>query len=85
MVLEYLIIIVYSLALLLIFMYALAQLNLLFNYLKAKKIIDTSEKFDFSNSEEIPFVTIQLPVYNELYVMERLLINIAKLEYPIDK
>ncbi len=50
MVLEYLIIVVYSMALLLIFMYALAQLNLLFNYLKAKKIIDTSEKFDFSNS-----------------------------------
>ena len=71
MVLEYLIILVYSMALLLIFMYALAQLNLLLNYLKAKKIIDTSEKFDFSNSEEIPFVTIQLPVYNELYVMER--------------
>ena len=69
MVLEYLIIVVYSMALLLIFMYALAQLNLLFNYLKAKKIIDTSEKFDFSNPEEIPFVTIQLPVYNELYVM----------------
>ena len=85
MVLEYLIIVVYSIALLLIFMYALAQLNLLFNYLKAKKIIDTSEKFDFSNFEEIPFVTIQLPVYNELYVMERLLINIAKIEYPIDK
>ena len=85
MVLEYLIILVYSMALLLIFMYALAQLNLLLNYLKAKKIIDTSEKFDFSNSEEIPFVTIQLPVYNELYVMERLLINIAKIEYPIDK
>jgi cellulose synthase/poly-beta-1,6-N-acetylglucosamine synthase-like glycosyltransferase len=85
MVLEYSIIIIYSIALLLIFMYALAQLNLLFNYLKAKKAIDTSEKFDFSNATEIPFVTIQLPVYNELYVMKRLLVNIAKLKYPIDK
>ncbi|AUC86343.1 glycosyl transferase family 2 [Polaribacter sp. ALD11] len=85
MILEYIIIFIYSIALLLIFMYALAQLNLLLNYLKARKKIDTSEKFDFSNSEEIPFVTIQLPVYNELYVMKRLLKNIAKLEYPIDK
>ena len=42
-------------------------------------------KFDFSNEEEIPYVTIQLPVYNELYVMERLLDNIAKLKYPSDK
>ena len=85
MFLEYIIILIYSIALLLIFMYALAQLNLLFNYLKARKTSDTSDKFDFSNPEEIPFVTIQLPVYNELYVMKRLLKNIAKLEYPIDK
>ena len=66
-------------------MYALAQLNLLFNYLKAKRKIDNSEKYDFSNTEEIPLVTIQLPVYNELYVMERLLENIAKIEYPREK
>jgi cellulose synthase/poly-beta-1,6-N-acetylglucosamine synthase-like glycosyltransferase len=85
MVLEYIVILIYSIALLLIFMYALAQLNLLFNYLKARKTEDTSDKFDFSNPEEIPFITIQLPVYNELYVMKRLLKNIAKLEYPIDK
>ena len=85
MILETIIIAIYSIALLLIFMYSLAQLNLLFNYLKAKKIKDTSEKFDFSNPNEIPFVTIQLPVYNELYVMDRLLSNIAKIEYPKDK
>lgn len=85
MFIEYLIIGVYSISLVLIFLYALAQLNLLFNYIKARKSEDDSEKFDFSNSEEIPFVTIQLPVYNELYVMERLLKNIAKLEYPREK
>jgi cellulose synthase/poly-beta-1,6-N-acetylglucosamine synthase-like glycosyltransferase len=85
MFLEYIIILIYSIALLLIFIYALAQLNLLLNYLKAKNTSDTSDKFDFSNQEEIPFITIQLPVYNELYVMKRLLKNIAKLEYPIDK
>jgi cellulose synthase/poly-beta-1,6-N-acetylglucosamine synthase-like glycosyltransferase len=66
-------------------MYALAQLNLLFNYLKAKKKVDNSEKYNFSNTKEIPLVTIQLPVYNELYVMERLLENIAKIEYPREK
>ena len=85
MVLEYIVIFIYSISLLLIFMYALAQLNLLFNYIKANKKVNNSEKFDFSNSIEIPFVTIQLPVYNELYVMERLLKNIAKLEYPREK
>ncbi|MBV1923310.1 MAG: glycosyltransferase family 2 protein [Flavobacteriaceae bacterium] len=85
MILEYIIITIYSIALILIFMYAVAQLNLLFNYLKNKKKEDLSEKFDFSNSEEIPLVTIQLPVYNELYVMDRLLKNIAKIDYPSEK
>jgi cellulose synthase/poly-beta-1,6-N-acetylglucosamine synthase-like glycosyltransferase len=66
-------------------MYALAQLNLLFNYRSAQKKEDTSPKFDFTNSKEIPKVTIQLPVYNEMYVMERLLDNIVTLEYPREK
>ena len=85
MILETIIIVLYSIALLLIFLYALAQLNLLFNFLKETNKKLKCEKFDFSKQEEIPFVTIQLPVYNELYVMERLLTNISKLEYPKDK
>jgi len=66
-------------------MYSLAQLNLLFNYLSSKKVKDDSPKFDLSNPDEIPYITIQLPVYNEMYVMERLLDNIAKIDYPKDK
>ena len=66
-------------------MYALAQLNLLFNYMSAQKKEDSCPKYDLTNPEEIPFVTIQLPVYNEMYVMERLLKNIALLEYPKEK
>ncbi|TJY37849.1 cellulose synthase family protein [Pontimicrobium aquaticum] len=85
MILETIIIIIYSTALILIFMYALAQLNLLFNYLSAQKKEDTSPKFDLTNPNEVPFVTIQLPVYNELYVMERLLENISKIDYPKNK
>ncbi len=85
MVLEYVIITVYTISLVLILMYALAQLNLLFNYLKARKKTDNASKFDLTNPEEVPFVTIQLPVFNELYVMERLLDNIAKLRYPREK
>ena len=85
MFLEYFIIIVYTVSLLLIFMYAVAQLNLLINYLKYKNKEDNSVKLDFTNPEEIPYVTIQLPVFNELYVMKRLLKNIAKIDYPKDK
>ena len=85
MIVQYIIIVIYAISLILIFMYALAQLNLLFNYLKAQKQKDIPPKFDFSKPEEIPFVTIQLPVFNELYVMERLLTNIAKIKYPNKK
>ena len=85
MFLETTIIILYSIALVLIFMYALAQLNLLLNYLSAQKKRTSSPKYNLSNPDEIPFVTIQLPVYNEMYVMERLLDNIALLDYPKGK
>lgn len=85
MILETTVIIIYTIALLLIFMYALAQLNLLLNYLAAKRKKDNSPTFDLTKPEETPYVTIQLPVFNEMYVMERLLDNIAKIEYPNDK
>tara|TARA_R110002096_G_scaffold161174_1_gene327684 strand:- start:20372 stop:21862 length:1491 start_codon:yes stop_codon:yes gene_type:complete len=85
MILETIVIVIYTVALLMIFAYALAQLNLLFNYLTSKKNKDNCETFDFSNPNDIPYVTIQLPVYNEMYVMERLLDNIAKIDYPKDK
>lgn len=85
MIIQTAIIVIYTIAILLIFMYALAQLNLLFNYLSSKKANKDCETFNFSNANEIPLVTIQLPVFNEMYVMERLLDNIALMDYPKDK
>lgn len=83
MIIATVIIILYLLALILIFLYALAQLNLLFNYLKNKK--NQKQIRQFSDLTTIPFVTIQLPIYNEMYVVERLLENISKIEYPSEK
>ncbi|ANW96885.1 glycosyl transferase family 2 [Wenyingzhuangia fucanilytica] len=81
--------IIYIVSLVMVFFYSLAQLNLLFNYLKAKKNekkgLDNSPKFDLNNPDEVPYVTIQLPVFNEKYVMKRLLKNIALLDYPREK
>ena len=85
LIISYIIITIYSIALLLIFFYSLAQLNLLVNYLGYKRQNQTAPKFNLLDPKEIPFVTIQLPVYNEEYVMERLLENIAKIEYPKSK
>lgn len=80
-----LIIVTYTMALLLIFGYSLAQLNLLINYLGHKRCNANAPKFNLLDPKEIPLVTIQLPIYNEEYVMERLLENIAKIEYPKSK
>ena len=81
----YIIIAIYSFALMLIFFYSLAQLNLLINYLTYKRQNEEAPKYNLLDPKEIPHVTIQLPIYNEEYVMERLLSNIAKIEYPKSK
>jgi cellulose synthase/poly-beta-1,6-N-acetylglucosamine synthase-like glycosyltransferase len=85
LIISYFILTIYGIALLLIFFYSLAQLNLLVNYLGYKRRNQSAPKFNLLDPKEIPFVTIQLPIYNEEYVMERLLENIAKLEYPKSK
>jgi cellulose synthase/poly-beta-1,6-N-acetylglucosamine synthase-like glycosyltransferase len=38
-----------------------------------------------SKFEDLPVVTVQLPMFNELYVAERLLESVAALDYPKDK
>ncbi|MEM9679672.1 MAG: cellulose synthase family protein [Bacteroidota bacterium] len=85
MILETIIIVIYTVAIILIFLYALAQLNLLVNYLSSQRKASDCPRLDLSNPDEVPFVTIQLPVYNEMYVMERLLDNIAEIDYPKGK
>lgn len=85
MILQGIIVFIYTVSLLLILIYAIAQLNLLINYLGARKKTAQGLVFDFENPEEIPVVTIQLPVYNEMYVIQRLLDNIAKIDYPREK
>ncbi|MBC7172471.1 MAG: glycosyltransferase, partial [Polyangiaceae bacterium] len=35
--------------------------------------------------QQLPLVTIQLPMFNEMYVAERLLDGVAKIDYPKDR
>lgn len=79
------ILIVFSLLMFVVFLYSLSLLHLLINFRKSRKHKDTSQKWDFSDPSQIPFVTIQLPLYNEKPVVERLLRNIALIDYPHDK
>jgi len=73
----------YVVALIYIMVFCLMQFHLLYHYRKNAEV--SSEDFEDTKDEDLPFVTIQLPIYNELYVVERLVDNIAKFDYPKDK
>lgn len=60
--------------------YATNEIILVISALIARKKADVSQVLT-----EYPFVTIQLPVYNEGNVVKRLLDAVVALDYPIDK
>ena len=80
---EWILVAGYALALLMINVFSLGQFHLTLHYLRnnGKK---TTELPD-DPQESLPFVTVQLPVYNELYVIDRLIEAVSKFEYPIDR
>lgn len=78
---EWMVIAGYGVALSIICIFSLGQFNLAWHYMRAKKEkVDTIEPM-----QEYPKVVVQLPVYNERYVVDRLLECVAKLSYPKDK
>ena len=78
---EWMVIAGYGVALLIICIFSLGQFNLAWHYVKVKK-----ERVDITESmDEYPQVVVQLPIYNELYVVDRLLECVSKLNYPKDK
>ncbi|MGR3811464.1 cellulose synthase family protein [Jiulongibacter sp. NS-SX5] len=76
---EVVLIILYLIPLTLIFGYCLMQASLIFSHFKYK------EPEISANINEWPQVTIQLPLFNEKYVAERLVDAITQLDYPKDK
>ncbi len=79
---HWIIIAIYGLALFFILLYSLVQLYLVIQYRRSKKqraVQENGVLVDF------PTVTIQLPIYNERYVVERLLDAVSKIDYPQDR
>ncbi len=72
-------VILYAFSLAFIFVFSLVQLHLTFSYRKK-----TGPDDSLREVSEWPMVTIQLPVYNEKYVIERLLRAATSLDYPKD-
>src|ERR1700688_118759 len=57
---------------------------LVYLYYKNKKN-KTTQPAAYFPAEELPRVTVQLPIYNEQYVVDRLLDSVCRLDYPKEK
>ncbi|MEO1216227.1 MAG: glycosyltransferase [Bacteroidota bacterium] len=79
---EYSVLAIYGTALCLIFLYSLGQLHLVITFLRNRNKIKAEPPLE--GDKDLPFVTIQLPIFNELYVAERLLDSMAAMDYPKD-
>jgi cellulose synthase/poly-beta-1,6-N-acetylglucosamine synthase-like glycosyltransferase len=82
----YLMLLIYFLAMSAVTVYCLLQFHLLYLY---KRFHKENPKIQYrqyaADDENAPFVTIQLPMYNEMYVAERIIDYVAAMEYPKDK
>jgi cellulose synthase/poly-beta-1,6-N-acetylglucosamine synthase-like glycosyltransferase len=76
--------VIYGLCLVLVFFYSCLQLSLAIAYVRNKKKKDVAPRPVYDPATT-PKVTIQLPMFNELYVAERIIETIAQFDYPADK
>ena len=71
----------YMLVLGVLAVYGFHRAQLLFLYWKHRKAVpQPAERW-----KELPKVTVQLPMFNEMYVAERLIESVAAIDYPKDK
>lgn len=68
----------YALAIFFVLFHSLFDAHLIYHYLKSK----LTPRQTLPSIIHHPKVTIQLPVYNELYVVDRLIDAVAKLQWP---
>ncbi len=72
---------IYLLTLSILAVYGFHRGQLVFLYWKHRKRAPKPK----AHFDELPVVTIQLPMFNELYVAERLIESVAALDYPKEK
>ena len=77
---EWIVVILYTFSLFYLFLFSLGQLHLTRIYRRTKREHPIPQATGFE-----PLVTIQLPVYNEKYVIERLIDAVVEIDYPREK
>ncbi len=83
LILEYAVVSIYMICLVLIVLYSFGQLHLVITFYRNRA--KSHPVPPLTDENELPFVTIQLPIYNELYVVERLLEAASQQDYPKDR
>jgi cellulose synthase/poly-beta-1,6-N-acetylglucosamine synthase-like glycosyltransferase len=78
--LDHVILIIYLVALLVVGLFSLEAIFLAYKYWRGSKNGAPDRYSDY-----LPTVTVQLPIYNELYVAERLIQSVCALDYPREK
>src|SRR6195952_484768 len=58
--------------------YGIHRYFIIYLFLKHRK----RETLPLSHFEKLPAVTVQLPIFNEVYVVERLLKSVSEIDYP---
>ncbi len=76
---DYAMMVPYFTVLLILSFYGLHRYEMIRGYFKHKSKLPTVSPTQFA---ELPRVTIQLPLYNERFVVERLLEEVVKMDYP---
>jgi len=76
------ILVIYAVLLSFILLFSFMQLRLALAYLNKHKY---TRMIPPPNFGELPIVTIQLPIYNERHVAERLIDQVAKMDWPHDR
>ena len=72
----------YFIVLILLAGYGMHRYILVYLYYKHRKNATTEPAAHF---QDLPRVTVQLPIFNEQYVVERLLESVCRLNYPREK
>jgi len=70
----------YLLALFVVGVFSLEALYLVYQYLRGRK-----KKKKCPPVDDYPQVTVQLPIYNEVYVAQRLINSVCEMDYPRNK
>ncbi len=79
----YLMLLIYFVAMMGVTVYCVLQFHLLYLYKKYHKANPDIQYNKYAaDNPDVPFVTVQLPMYNELYVAERIIDYVTQQEYP---